>query len=184
MRKINVFNFISLNGFFKGPNGDLSWHKHGFEEGEYATKGLQQENILLFGRVTYEMMASYWPTPTAALNSPQMAEGMNRAEKIVFSTTLKKAEWHNTSIISKDAVDEIKKLKQTPGKDMTILGSGSIVTQFAEHGLIDTYQIMVDPIALGEGTPIFNGLKHPLNLMLIDTTTFKSGVVLLSYKAA
>ena len=182
MRILSSFNFVTLNGFFEGPNHDLSWHKHGSEEGDFALEGLRSESILLYGRVTYQMMASFWPTPMAAEMSPEMAAGMNKAEKIVFSRTLKKAEWNNTRIISENIFDEVRKMKQTPGKDMTILGSGSIVRQFAEEGLIDVIQVMVDPVALGNGTPLFRHMRKQLDLRLTDTRTFKSGVVLLSYK--
>jgi len=182
MRKVSVFNFITLDGYFKGPKGDISWHRHGAEENEYAADGLSSESTLLFGRVTYQMMASYWPTPIAIKNDPIVAEGMNNAEKIVFSRTLKKAEWNNTRLVKDNIAEEIRKMKQMPGKDMTILGSGSIVTQFAEQGLIDEYQIMVDPVVIGDGTPIFKDIKHKLNLKLTMTRTFKSGVVLLCYQ--
>jgi dihydrofolate reductase len=182
MRKLNVFNFVTLNGFFQGPHGDISWHRHGGEESEYAAEGLKTESTLLFGRVTYEMMAGYWPTPDAAKNAPVVAEGMNNAEKIVFSKTLKKAAWNNTKLIKGNIVEEIRKMKQMSGNDMTILGSGSIITQFAEEGLIDEYQFMVDPVALGDGTPIFKNLQRKLDLKLTTTRAFKSGVVLLSYQ--
>lgn len=181
MGKLSSFQFITLNGFFKGPDNDVSWHRHGGEESEYANEGLQSNSTLLFGRITYEMMAGWWPTPEALKNMPEVAEGMNKADKIVFSKTLKKAEWNNTRIIKNNMEAEIKKLKQD-GKDMTILGSGSILTQLAEAGLIDTYQIMLDPVALGSGTPLLQGLKHKLDLQLVQTRTFKSGVILLTYE--
>lgn len=182
MRKLNAFNFITLNGYFEGAKGDISWHRHGVEENAYAAEGLKSESTLLFGRVTYGMMASYWPTPIAIENDPIVAEGMNNAEKIVFSRTLKKVEWNNTRLVKDNIAKEIKKMKQMPGKDMTLLGSGTIVTQFAEQGLIDEYQFMVDPVALGDGTPIFKNIKLKLDLKLTATRTFKSGVVLLCYQ--
>jgi len=181
MRKITAYNFLTLNGFFKGPHGDLSWHKHGGEEAEFATEGASSGSVLLFGRVTYEMMASYWPTPMATEQNPEVAEGMNASEKIVFSNTLKKADWSNTKIISGDIIEEVKKIKRTPGNDMTILGSGSIISQFTDQKLIDTYLLMVDPVALPNGTPVFNGIKEKLELKLVDIRKFKSGVVLLTY---
>jgi len=128
------------------------------------------------------MMVSYWPTPNAIKNNPDVAEGINKADKIVFSRTLKKANWNNTRILKDNIFEEIKKMKQIPGKDMTILGSGSIVTQFAEQGLIDEYHFMVDPVALGDGTPIFKGMKHKLDLKLTNAKTFRSGVIILSYQ--
>jgi len=132
--------------------------------------------------VTYEMMASYWPTPAAIKNEPIVAQGMNSADKIVFSRTLKKAEWNNTRLMKDNIVEEIRKMKLVPGKDMTVLGSGSIVTQFTERGLIDEYQIMVDPVVISSGTPIFKDLKHKLDLKLTMAKIFKSGVVLLCYQ--
>lgn len=184
MAQLTLFNFITLNGFYKGANGDISWHRHGGEEAEYSAEALQASNTLLFGRMTYEMMASYWPTPMAIENSPVVAAGMNQAAKIVFSRTLQKADWNNTRLIKDNIIDVIKKLKQTEQKDMTLLGSGSIVTQFAEHGLIDRYELMIDPVAIGNGTPIFNGIQHNLNLKLTGNRIFKSGVVLLTYQPA
>jgi dihydrofolate reductase len=142
---------------------------------------MQPGNILLFGRITYEMMAGFWPSPMAMESMPGVAKGMNEAEKIVFSKSLKKADWQNTTVI-KNMVAEVKKLKQTPGHDMTILGSGSIITQLADAGLLDGIQLMIDPVALGAGTPIFGGLSKQTNLKLTDTKTFKSGTVLLSYQ--
>ena len=182
MRKLRVFNFVTLNGYFKGPNEDIGWHRHGREENEYGAENLKSGGTLLFGRVTYEMMAGYWSTPMAIQNDPIVAEGMNKAEKIVFSRTLTKVEWNNTRLVKDDIVEEIKKMKRMPGNDMALLGSGSIVTQFAQEGLIDEYQIMVDPVALGDGTPLLKGIRHKLDLELISTRTFRSGVVLLCYR--
>jgi dihydrofolate reductase len=145
-------------------------------------EGLKSGSTLLFGRVTYELMASYWPTPAAIKNDPVVAEGMNKAEKIVFSRTLKQVGWNNTRLVKDNIGSEIRNLKKTSGKDMTLLGSGSILTQFAEEGLIDEFQFMVDPVALGEGTPIFKNIKRRLNLKLTSTRTFKNGTVLLSYQ--
>ena len=182
MRKIGVFNFVTLNGFYKGPDNDISWHQHGGEESSFSEEGAQSGGILLFGRVTYEMMAAFWPTEDAKKAFPVVADGMNKAEKIVFSNSLKRADWNNTKIVSGDIAETIKKMKQQPGKDMTILGSGSIVNLLTDHGLIDHYQIMVDPLALGEGTPIFNDISQPLQLELVANRIFKRGVILLTYQ--
>ena len=183
MGQLGVFNFTTLNGFFNGPGGDLGWHQHGREEGEFAAESMKPGGILLFGRTTYDMMASVWPTEQGKKNNPAVAEGMNNAEKIVFSRKMKKADWNNTKVVH-NMEEEIRQLKKTSGKDLTILGSGSIVTQLAELGLIDRYMIMVDPVALGSGTPMFKGLEHPLKLKLKETRTFKSGVILLNYEPA
>jgi dihydrofolate reductase len=182
MGKLVVFDFISLNGFFKGLGGDLSW-AHGDEESDaFAIASNKEGGMLLFGRVTYEMMAGFWPTSFAQELNPALADGMNKAEKVVFSRTLAKPEWNNTRVVKDDMVEEIKMLKQIRGKDMTILGSGSIVNQLAEEGLIDEYQIMIHPIVLEGGTPILSGIKRKLNLNLISSRVFKSGKILLFYE--
>lgn len=130
------------------------------------------------------MMAAYWPTPLAYQNMPDVAKGMNNSDKIVFSRTLKEVKWKNTRLIKENIIEAVKKLKETSEKDMTILGSGSIITQFADAGLIDEYQIMIDPVAIGKGIPIFKDMNSKLVLHLEKVKTFKSGVVLLFYKPA
>ncbi len=182
MRKLNSFTFVTLNGYFKGQKEDISWHKHGEEESKYAAEGAQSKSTLLFGRVTYEMMAGFWPTPEALKYNAEVAKGMNDSDKIVFSKTLKKATWHNTKVVKVDMIEEVKKMKQIPGNDMTLLGSGSILAQLAEAGLIDEYQIMIDPVAIEKGTTLFKGIEHQLDLKLTNTKVFKSGVVLLCYQ--
>lgn len=182
MRKLTVFNFTTLNGFFKGPDDDISWHRHESEEGDYAANMLQSDGILLFGRKTYEMMAGYWASPMALENDPLVAAGMNNAEKIVFSQSLQNADWNNTTLIKDNIVETIRKMKQSPGKDMAILGSGTIVTLFAEAGLIDEFQIMIDPVVLGQGTPLLEGIRGKIDLELTSIQQFKTGVVLLCYR--
>lgn len=182
MRKIIAYNFLTLNGFFKGPNEDTSWHRHGAEEARYSEEMLGQGNILLFGRKTYEQMVSFWPTPMAAELFPKVAEGMNRAEKIVFSAEPFEAMWENTRVVSGDIVAQVQRLKTSPGKDMTILGSGTLINLFTDYGLIDEYQLMIDPVALPAGTPIFKGIEQKLDLQLINSRVFKSGAVLLCYQ--
>ena len=182
MAKLNCFMFISLDGYYKGPEEDTSWHKHGEEEGQFSADSLGAEHTLVFGRVTYEMMAGFWTLPMAFESMPEVAAGMNKAAKIVFSKTLDKADWQNTRLIKTDMITAMKKLKEESPNDMTILGSGTILTQFADAGLVDGYQVMVDPVAIGNGTPLFHGLKKKLALRLISTRSFKSGVVLHSYE--
>jgi dihydrofolate reductase len=142
---------------------------------------MKSGNTLLFGRITYEMMAGFWPTEMAAQIFPDVAKGMNAAKKIVFSNSMKKADWKNTTIIGGDIVKVVRKLKETGGDDLTILGSGSIVATLADAGLIDTFGIMIDPVALPEGAAIFSGITKKLELKLKNSRTFKSGVVLLTY---
>jgi dihydrofolate reductase len=183
MAKLTSFTFLSLNGYYKGENEDTGWHRHGEEEVKYSEQSLKSQNILLLGRTTYEMMYSFWPSAMAAHLFPAVAMGMNKAEKIVFSNTIKAAHWQNTTIMNGNIVQQIKKLKLTQEKDLTILGSGSIVGQFSDARLIDQYQLMIDPVAIGQGTTLFSGTKNKLNLKLISSKVFKSsGVVLLTYE--
>ena len=182
MRKLNCFNFISLNGFYKGENEDLSWHHHDEEGARFSEENLKGGGTLVFGRITFELMHSFWTSKQAFESLPKIAEGMNKAEKIVFSNTLEIAAWQNTTLIKGDMIKEVKKLKSTPGNDMCILGSGNIISQLAEHNLIDEYQLLVNPLVLAKGTPLFKDMKHQLNLKLTSTRTFKNGNVLMFYE--
>jgi dihydrofolate reductase len=182
MRKVIVAMQVTLDGYFEGPNREIDWHNVDTEFNEYAIDMLNSVDTLLFGRVTYELMASYWPTPDAIKNDPIVAEKMNTLPKIVFSKTLNKVEWNNTRLVKDVISKEIEKMKQGPGKDMAILGSGSIMSEFAQRGLIDEYRIMVNPSVLGDGKPLFKGIKDRLNLKLTKTKTFGNGNVLLYYQ--
>lgn len=182
MRKLLEFNLMTLDGYFEGPNKDISWHNVDAEFNEYAVDMLNSVDLLLFGRVTYELMARFWPTPEAMKNDPIVAGKMNSLPKIVFSRTLGRAEWNNTRLVKDKIEEEIKKLKQQPGKDLVILGSGAIVSELAPRGLIDEHRIMVNPVILGKGNPLFKGINDRLDLKLTATRTFKSGNVLLYYQ--
>lgn len=185
MRTITLFNFISLNGYFKAENEDISWHRHNADGEQYSRESVKKDGILLFGRKTYEMMASFWPTEMAKEQMPEVAEGMNRRQKIVFSNTLQKADWENTTVINGDIVSQIKKMKQQPGPDMAILGSGTIATQFAQAGLIDRYEFMIDPLILNnKGISIFGDITQNVALKLVGSRIFDSGMVLLVYQPA
>lgn len=183
MACLTTYTFTTLNGFYKGPDEDISWHAHGHEEAQYSVDSLAEGNILLFGRRTYEQMAAFWPTKQAAEQFPQVADGMNRAEKIVFSRTPFAPAWERTRCISGDVVAEVRSMKQAGG-DMTVLGSGSIVRLLADHGLVDQYEIMVDPVAIGRGSSLFDGIERKLELQLVDHRVFESGTVLLRFTPA
>ncbi len=182
MRKLFVFNLVTLDGYFEGPNRDIGWHNVDAEFNEYAIEMLNSVDTLIFGRVTYDLMAGFWPTPDAIKNDPIVAEKMNSLPKIVFSRTLNKVEWNNTRLVKENIEEEIRKMKRQPGKDMALLGSGNIVTQFAERGLIDEYRIMVNPLILGAGNPLFKGIKERMKLKLKKTRMFRNGNVLLCYE--
>ena len=182
MRKIIVFENVTLDGFMAGPNGELDWAIQDDEVTQNSKEGIDSIDTFLFGRVTYDMMASFWPTPTGKSANPVFAEALNNTPKIVFSTTLKKADWQNTEVVQELTKEEILKLKQLPGKNMMIFGSGTLVEQLTKLGLIDEYQLMLNPIVLGKGKPLFKDTTDRMNLTLVRAKTFKSGIVLLQYQ--
>jgi dihydrofolate reductase len=173
---------VTLDGFFEGPNREIDWHNVDGEFNEFAIQQTGSFDALLFGRVTYQLMSSYWPTSEAIKNDPIVAGLMNRLPKIVFSKTLDKAEWNNTRLI-KDRIDEeILKLKQQPGKDMALFGSAKLLSTLMQMDLIDEHRLMVNPVVLGKGNPLFKSTKDKLCLKLIQTRTFGNGNVLLCYQ--
>ena len=139
-------------------------------------------DTLLFGRVTYQLMASYWPSATAATNDPIVADKMNNLSKIVFSKTLSSVEWNNTRLIKENIGEEISNLKKKPGKDIAIFSSSDLALTFIQLDLIDEYRIIVNPVVLGDGKSLFKGIKDKLDLKLVKTKSFKSGNVLLYYQ--
>jgi dihydrofolate reductase len=187
MRKLRVFESITVNGYFSGPGGDLSWahaSSHDREYQKFVQGNASSPGLMLFGRVTYEMMKSYWPTPVALKNDPVVAKGMNEATKVVFSRTLQEADWANSSLEKVDVADKVKKLKKESKKDLVVLGSGTLVAQLADAGLVDEYQFVVKPVALGNGRTVFDGVKKPVALELISSRVFKNGSVVLNYRPA
>jgi len=185
MRKLIVFNHISLDGYFVDANGSMAWAKmdtHDPEYNAFVAGNASGDGTLLFGRVTYELMIKYWPTPIAKQHDPVVAEGMNNMPKFVFSRTMDKASWNNTRVVEGDLASEVKKMKQLAGSGMAILGSGTIVSQLAAAGLIDEYQVVVNPIILGKGRTMFEGVKDMLSLKLTKTRSFKSGKVFCCYE--
>jgi dihydrofolate reductase len=185
MRKLTVFNNVTLDGYFTGVNGDLSWvdkNKQDEEWNAFVEDNAKDGGTLLFGRITYEMMASYWPTPLAMENDPVVAEHINNLPKVVFSRTLDKAMWYNTKLVKGDIAAEVRKMKKEEGSDMAILGSGSIVSQLTQDGLIDEYQIVVNPVVIGKGRTMFEGIKAKVPLILVKTRVFGNGNILLCYE--
>jgi dihydrofolate reductase len=182
MRNVFLFMMVSLDGFFEGPNQNIDWHNVDEGFNDFAIKQLDEIGTLLFGRVTYQLMASYWPTPAALADDPIVAEKMNTIPKVVFSTTLDTVDWANTRLVRGDASAEVMKLKQQPGKDLAIFGSADLTTALLQAGLVDELRIMVNPVALGNGKPLFAGLRDRVNLKLVNSRVFDSGNVLLSYQ--
>ena len=183
MRSLIVFNHVSLDGYFVDKKGDMRWaHKQDPEWNEFVAGNARGGGVLLFGRVTYEMMASYWPTPMAAQNSPAVAEHMNNLQKVVFSRTLDKASWNNTKLVKGDLATEVRKMKQESSEGLVIMGSGTIVSPLAQEGLIDEFQIVVCPIVIGSGRTLFEGVTEKLNLKLRKSRTFGNGNVYTCYE--
>jgi len=161
----------------------MSWaHKKDPEWQAFVSENASGGGRLLFGRVTYDLLASFWPTPFAAQSNPIVVERMNSLPKIVFSRTLDKASWNNTTLVKGELTTEVQKLKREPGPNMTIMGSGSIVAQLADAGLIDEYQIVVSPLVLGNGRTLFEGVKKKLPMKLTKSRAFGNGNVVLCYE--
>ena len=185
MRRLVAFENVTLDGYFTDKNNDMSWaHKNDPEWVEFTNANASGGGMLLFGRVTYDMMASYWPTEAALKAMPVVARSMNAMPKIVFSRTMQRAEWSNTRVVKGDIASEVRKLKSQSGPGMAIMGSGSIVAQLTEAHLIDEYQLALNPIALGAGRTVFEGIKARLDLKLTKSRTFKNGNVVLNYELA
>ncbi len=191
MRKVYLFMTLSLDGYFEGPDHDLSWHRVDDEFNGFAIEQLKDADILLFGRRTYQTMEAAWPRaardPATSKQDLEIASLINNANKIVFSRTLDRVEetenWKNVTLAREFDPAAIERLKDQPGKSIW-LGGSDLAVSFIKAGLIDEFRFMVDPIVLGEGTPIFEGLRGRLELELIKTRRFDSGNVLLYYKPA
>jgi dihydrofolate reductase len=187
MRKLIASIFVSLDGYMVGPNEDMTWvlDKFNDEMGKYAGDLQNSMDLILLGRVTYEIMTNYWPSKAEATEPG--ADRMNNVPKMVFTKSLDKVEWGkwNNARLVRDILPEgIKKMKGLPGKNMVIYGSASIVQAMTRFGLIDEYQLLVHPVALGSGKLLFKDITKPVNLNLIKTCKYKNGVVVLYYEPA
>ncbi len=181
MAKLVVFNMATVDGFFAGPHGEIDWHTVDAEFNDFALAQLDELGGLLFGRVTYQLMADYWPSPTARKNDPLVAERMNSLPKVVFSRSLGKVEWSNARLVKGDAAEEAARLKSQPGKDLAIMGSAILATSLMRAGCIDELRIMVNPVVLGVGRPLFGEMGGAKRLKLLASRRFRSGNVLLTY---
>lgn len=182
MTRLIMWNMVTLDGYFEGPNSwEIDWHESvwGEELEQLSLEQLQSAGMLLFGRVTYEGMAKYWPSATG---EGQVADFMNSIPKVVFSGTLDKAEWNNTRLVKSSAEDEVLKLKQQPGKDILIFGSANLCATLTRHGLIDEYRLGLAPVVLGGGHPLFIPGSGRLPLRLLEARSLKSGCVILRYE--
>jgi dihydrofolate reductase len=183
VRSVIVSNLISLDGCMAGPKGEIDWFT-GIADKEfeaYAVDLINSIDTMLFGRVTYELMAGYWPTATPEADDPRIIAAMNTTSKVVFSRTLRQVNWKNTRLVKGDASEEVSKLKAQPGSDIVIYGSGELVSALAAKGLIDDYRIFVAPIILGGGIPLFRDIGARIPLKLLEARRFDSGMVVLRY---
>ena len=183
MRKVIASEMVTLDGLFAGPNGEIDWFSWNEEMARYAIDLISSVDTLLFGRVTYDLMASYWPSASSPTEDPIIIDRMNNLPKIVFSKTLEKIEWKNTKLNKEIVANDVLGLKRQPGKNMVIYGSGSIVSAFMNLGLIDEYHLLVNPVVLGSGKRLFKNLQDIHKLKLARTKTFSNGVVLLQYNS-
>jgi len=188
MKKLIVFNMLSLDGYFAGPKGEIDWHTVDKEFNQYAAQTVQTFDTILFGRITYRLFENYWPNaakdPTISSEDRIIANAINDMTKIVFSKTLDNVSWNNAKLYHELTAEIIQRLKQQSGKDIVIYGSGTVVQTLTNLGLIDEYRFMVGPVVLGRGKPMFeNAEKHTFKLM--EARPFSaSGNVLLRYSPA
>lgn len=185
MRKLVSFMHMSLDGFVAGPDGEMDWIHVDEEMFEYAGMMTDQSDTALYGRLTYEMMEAYWPTagdkPNASKHDKQHSGWYNGVAKVIISRTMKGKNLANTEIVSDHIEEHVQKLKQQPGNNIVIFGSPSASHSLMQHNLIDEYWLFVNPILLGSGISLFKNIADRVNLKLLDTKVFLSGVVMLHY---
>lgn len=185
MRKLVLFMHISLDGFAADPNHGLDFVTYDKELEQYADEVVKTVGSPVYGRTTYQLMESYWPTvlkkPDADKHALEHARWVENIPKIVFSKTLTEVTWNNTRLIHDNIAEEMIKLKKQPGKDLVIFGSPGLATTLMNLGLIDEYKLTVHPIILGSGISVFTNNVKKSKLQLLTSTTLKSGVVTLHY---
>lgn len=179
---------ISLDGFVAGPNGEMNWIKIDEEIFNHVGKRIGQTDTALYGRVTYQMMENYWPTaankPDASKHDIEHSQWYSKAHKVILSNTIKELGLTNTTIINGNLSNRINEIKQSAkdnNKDILLFGSPRATHAFIEQNLIDGYWLFVNPIILGQGIPLFVNVKDKINLKLLTTKQFASGVVELNY---
>jgi|GEM_PF-121649 len=185
MRKIISFMHLSLDGFAAGPNGEMNWIKVDEEIFDHVGKRISESDTALYGRVTYEMMESYWPTagdePDASKHDIEHSRWYNQAQKIVLSKTMKGADLANTTIISDNLSDRINEIKQQADGEILLFGSPTATHSLMQLNLIDGYWLFINPIILGHGIPLFADIKDKIKLNLLNTRQFTNGVTELNY---
>ena len=183
MRTISSFMNVTVDGYFEGPNHDISFFKGDNQDSTFFREQASAGATMLFGHRTYDLMKSWWPTQQAKQANPEVAKYMNEMPKIVAARQPFEPGWSKVTVVSGDTIDEIRKLKEGSGKHIVILGSNSLCVSLMQKGLIDEFQIMVNPVVLGNGTPLFKGLAERATLRLMNTRQFESGNVVHMYKS-
>jgi dihydrofolate reductase len=195
MRRIVMFNWLTVDGYFSGPDGNLNWVVPDDEQAKAAAASIATSDTVIFGRVTYARFEKFWrravddssdaPDPhrpgERSREHRAIAIWLNETTKLVFSRTMKDVTWRNSRLLHELDPHEIEAMKKQPGKDMMVFGSGSIVSQLTQHGLIDEYQFVVCPIFLGSGQPLLSGVSKSVRLELLEASKYQSGDVLLRY---
>lgn len=184
MRDVIVSNWVTLDGCYAGADGDIDWFVWNDETEQYSRDLIGTIDTILFGRVTYELMADYWPTEVAAEEDPAITEAMNSLPKVVFSRTLEEVAWENARPADGDIEEEVATLKAEDGGDIAVFGSGQLVQQLTNRGLVDEDRLFVNPLVLGDGKRTFENVEAEVDLELVDSRTFSNGVVLLDYRTA
>lgn len=178
MAKLIMWNLVSLDGFVEGPGRDISWHDDVWGE-ELERLSIEQgraAGALMFGRVTYQLMAGYWPSATG-----EIADFMNALPKYVFSRSLSASDWNNTQIFNDDVPGTVARLKRDTAKDIYLFGSADLAATLVQHGLIDEFRICIAPLLLGDGTPLFKPPGEQRKLKLLDARPLSIGAVILRY---
>jgi len=183
MRKIFAFFFASLDGYHEAPGRDISWHRADEEFSDFDLAQLDEADTYLFGRVTYQGMAEFWPTKAGLEADPEVAERLNSRPKVVVSRTLRDAGWANTTVVAAEVDGELRKLKEQPGKDIEVIGSAILTAYLLQAGLLDELRVLVNPVLIGGGSPAFP-VAAPVSLELLATRQFGNGNVLLTYRPA
>ncbi len=195
-RPVVVSTFVTLDGYMVGPDEDISWVAEGFDQemqNDIADVMGRESDLFVFGRVTYEIFAEYWPhavpyeqgdevSPSAGKEDPQIIRALNEQPKVVFSTTLETPEWSNTRVVREGPGDEIRRLKKQPGKAISVQGSASIVQALGRADLVDEYRLYVHPVLLGDGKPLFAGGFVRQDFELVRAKPYANGVIAASYK--
>jgi len=183
MKKILVFNNVSVDGLFSDAEAGVGWAKRDGEElTEYVKQSRSNIGTYLFGKTTYQMFAGFWPTPAGKMANPYFAKILSEGRKVVFSKSLKNADWENTVIEPTADPRTLDRIKSSSDGDCLIFGSGTLVRDMTERGLIDEYQLILNPVILGQGRTFFSPLSESIELQLLEAKPFKNGTVLLRYQ--